>query len=72
MDAENKQEATHRDRLRGDAEALLSELQSGLDALRSLISQIAARERAVELETLHSIRSRLEKHDQHDIEIDAA
>jgi hypothetical protein len=68
MDTANKQDGTHWDRFRGDPEALLAELQSGLDALRSLISQIAARERALELDTLHSIRSRLDKHEQHDID----
>jgi len=67
MDAANKQDATHWDRFR-EAEALLAELQSGLDALRSLISLIAQRERALESETLRSIRSQLDKHEQHDID----
>ena len=68
MDAANKKDVAHWDRFRGDPEALLAELQSGLDALRSLISEIAARERALELDTLQSIRLRLDKHDQHDID----
>jgi hypothetical protein len=65
MDATNKQGATHWDRFRGDPEALLAELQSGLDALRSLISQIVARERTLELDTLRSIQSQLDNHEQH-------
>ena len=72
MDAAKEKDVTHWDRFRRDPEALLAELQSGLDALRSLISEIAARERALELDTLQSIRSRLDKEEHHDIGIDAA
>jgi hypothetical protein len=68
MDSGNEQGATHWDRFRGDPEALLAELQSGLEALRSLISQIAARQRELELDTLRSIRSQLGEHEQHDID----
>jgi len=70
MDSGNEQGVTHWDRFLGDPEALalLAELQSGLEALRSLISQIAARERKLELDTLRSIRSQLDKHEQHDID----
>jgi len=68
MDTANEHGLAHRDRFGGDPQALLAELQSGLDALRSLISQIAARERELELETLRSMRSRLDKQEQHDID----
>ena len=68
MDSGNEQGVTHWDRFLGDPEALLAELQSGLEALRSLISQIAERERKLELDTLRSIRSQLDKHEQHDID----
>jgi hypothetical protein len=68
MDAASEQGVAHSDRFRRDPEALLADLQSGLTALRSLISRIAARERELELETLGSIRSRLDKHEQHDID----
>ena len=47
-----------------DTEALLADLQGGLDALHSLLSEIDAREQQLELETLRSILSQLDKREQ--------
>lgn len=69
MDAGNEQGVyTHGIDSEGGPEALLAELRSALDALRSRISQIAERERELELDTLPAIRSQLDKHEQHDID----
>jgi hypothetical protein len=69
MDARSEEESAHRDRLGRAPDALLGELQSGLDGLRSLLSEIDAREAQLGLDTLRSIMSRFAKPEQrHDEE----
>jgi len=66
MDARNEQVLAHGDTFGRDPEALLADLQSGLDGLRSLLSEIDARERALGLETLRSVFSQFDKLEQQD------
>jgi hypothetical protein len=64
MDAGTEDRSSHRDRFERERDALLAELQSGLDGLRSLLSEIDAREEQLGLDTLRSIMSQFAKHDQ--------
>jgi len=61
MDAANEEILAQRQPLAPDSEALLAELRTGLDALRSLLSEIDAREQQLRVEALGSILSQLDK-----------
>ena len=63
MDAAIEQILSHHEPSR-EPKTLLSDLQSGLDALRSLLSEIDAREQQLELEALRSILFQLDKREQ--------
>jgi hypothetical protein len=64
MDTGIEQILPHHEPLAPDPGALLADLQSGLDALQSLLSEIAAREQQLELETLRSILSQFDMPEQ--------
>jgi hypothetical protein len=66
MDTGNEQALAHGERFGRDPEELLAELQSGLDALRSLLSAIDVREHELGLEALRSIVSQLHKAEPRD------
>jgi len=55
MDPRNEQIVAHTDIFPSDPAKLLTDLKSGLDALRSLISTIDAREQRLALETFRSV-----------------
>ena len=64
MDTGYGQIPAHHEPSGPDTEALLADLQGGLDALHSLLSEIDAREQQLELETLRSILSQLDRREQ--------
>ena len=66
MDAGIEQVVAHTVRSDRDSDALLADLQSGLDALRSLLSEIEAREAELGLDALRSVVSQLHKLEQRD------
>jgi len=66
MDAGIEQVVAHAVRCGRDSDALLADLQSGLDALRSLLSAIDMREAELGLDTLRSVISQLHKLEQRD------
>jgi len=61
MDRGNEQIFAHAGAFASDPERLLTDLQSGLDALRSLISEIDAREQHLALDTFRSVLSRVDE-----------
>ncbi len=66
MDAGIEQAVAHTVRSDRDSDAFLADLQSGLDALRSLLSAIEAREAELGLDALRSVVSQLHKLEQRD------
>jgi hypothetical protein len=66
MDSGNEQLPAHADRFSRDPDGMLADLRSGLDALRSLLSEIDAREAELGLDTLRSVVSQLHKLEQPD------
>lgn len=64
MDTANEHLSAQAHTFSRDAEVILADLQSGLDALRSLLSEIDAREHELGLDTLRSVVSQLHKLDQ--------
>ena len=64
MDTANGQGLAHAHRSNREPDAILADLQRGLDALRSFLSEIDAREAQLGLDTLRSVVSQMSKMEQ--------